>query len=65
MQSVGASAAALRAARRQSPAHAARRNFRRRLASAPKAIAEIGFGYLAALFDFSAIVLAAAASHAI
>ena len=65
MQSTGASAAALRAARRQSPAYFARRGHRRRLASAPKVVAEIGFGYLAALIDFCAIVLAAAASNTI
>jgi Undecaprenyl-phosphate glucose phosphotransferase len=61
MPSAGASAA-LQAARRRSPAYFARRNHRRRLASAPKAVAEIGFGYLAALFDFCAIVVAAAAA---
>jgi Undecaprenyl-phosphate glucose phosphotransferase len=65
MQSAGASTTALRAARRQSPAYFARRSRRRRLANAPKAVAEFGFGYLAALFDFCAIVLAAAASHTI
>jgi Undecaprenyl-phosphate glucose phosphotransferase len=59
----GATSATLRAARRQSPAYLARRVRRRRLASAPKAVAEIGFGYLAALFDFCAIVIAAGASH--
>jgi Undecaprenyl-phosphate glucose phosphotransferase len=65
MSSAGASTAALRTARRQSPAAVARRSYRRRLASAPKAVAEIGFGYLAALVDFCAIVLAAAASSTI
>ena len=65
MTSVGASTAELQAARRQSAAYLARRNLQRRLASAPKAIAEIGFGYLAASFDFCAIVMAAAASHTI
>jgi Undecaprenyl-phosphate glucose phosphotransferase len=65
MPSAAASATALRAARRQSAAQFAQRNFRRRLASAPKDIAEIGFGYLAAIFDFCAIVMAAGASHVI
>src|ERR1700709_244552 len=60
MQSGGASTAALRAVRRQSLSHAARRPQRRWWASAPKIVAEIGFGYLAAFCDFGAIALAAA-----
>ena len=35
------------------------------VASAPKAAAEVGFPYLAAFFDFCAVVLAAAGSHTI
>jgi Undecaprenyl-phosphate glucose phosphotransferase len=62
MQSGGASAAALRAARRQSPAYFARQRYRRWLARAPNAIVEIGFAYLAAATDFCAIVIAAVAS---
>lgn len=65
MQYGGASAGTLQAARRQSPAGSARQIHRRRLASAPKAIAEIGFGWLAAFCDFCAVVLAAAASNVI
>ena len=65
MPSAGASASALKIARRQSAGQAARRAQRRRLASAPKAAAEFGFGYLAALGDFCAIALAGAASHVI
>jgi Undecaprenyl-phosphate glucose phosphotransferase len=65
MPSAGVSASALKIARRQSAGQAARRAQRRRLASAPKAVAEFGFGYLAALGDFCAIALAGAASHVI
>jgi Undecaprenyl-phosphate glucose phosphotransferase len=61
MQSGGAATGALRSAGRQNSADSARRPPRRRFASA-KVIAEIGFGYLAALGDFCAVVLAAAAS---
>jgi Undecaprenyl-phosphate glucose phosphotransferase len=62
MQSGSASAAAIRAARRLSPAHFARQRYRRWLSRAPNAIVEIGFAYLAAASDFCAIVIAAAAS---
>jgi Undecaprenyl-phosphate glucose phosphotransferase len=62
MQSGGASTGALRAVRRQSVSYAGRRPHRRWWANAPKIVAEIGFGYLAAFCDFGAIVLAAAAS---
>lgn len=65
MQVSGASTGALQAVRRQSPADSARRIHRRRLASAPKALAEIGFGWLAAFCDFCAVALAAAASKVI
>jgi Undecaprenyl-phosphate glucose phosphotransferase len=65
MQSGGASTGAFRAVRRQSLSYAARRPHRRRWAHAPKIVAEIGFGYLAAFCDFGAIALAAAASSAL
>jgi Undecaprenyl-phosphate glucose phosphotransferase len=65
MPSAGASTSALRAARRQTPRYIARRARRRRLASAPKAVAEFGFGYLAALCDFCTIVLAGSLSNLI
>src|ERR1700722_11623622 len=62
MQSGGASTGAFRAVRRQSLSYAAKRPHRRRWVNAPKIVAEIGFGYLAAFCDFGAIALAAAAS---
>jgi Undecaprenyl-phosphate glucose phosphotransferase len=65
MQVGGASTETFRAARRQSLSYAARRPQRRKWANTPKIITEIGFGYFAALCDFIAIVLAAAASGAI
>ena len=65
MQSAGGSANALRTARRQSAGTIAHRAHRRRSASAPKAVAEFGFGYLAALCDFCTIVLAGGAASGI
>ncbi len=65
LQVGGASTGALRAARRQSAVDSARRIHRRRWASAPKGLVEIGFGWLAAFCDFCAVALAAAASNTI
>jgi Undecaprenyl-phosphate glucose phosphotransferase len=65
MQAGGASTQALRVARRPTAADPARRIHRRRWASAPKGIVEIGFGWFAALCDFCAVALAAAASNVI
>jgi len=57
--------AALATATRSSTAAAPRRTRQRRSAGAPLAIVEFGFGWLAALCDFGAVVLAAAVSHLI
>jgi Undecaprenyl-phosphate glucose phosphotransferase len=65
LQAGGATTGALRAAKRQSALDAARRTHRRRRAAAGKGVAEVGFGWLAALGDFGAIALAAAASNVI
>ncbi len=65
LQIGGASTGALRAERRRSPADSARRIHHRRWASASKGVAEIAFGWLAALGDFCAVALAAGASNVI
>jgi Undecaprenyl-phosphate glucose phosphotransferase len=65
VQASGASTGTLRVAGRQSPADSARRIHHRRWSAASKAFAEIGFGWLAALGDFGAVALAAAASNVI
>ena len=65
MQSAGASTSEFAAAKRRPSVDLGRRAHRRRGAGAPRAIAQFGFGYLAALCDFGAIVLAACASNLI
>ena len=65
MQFSGASTGTLRVVGRQSAANSTRQIHRRRWLTPSKGLVEIGFGWLAALGDFGAVVLAAAASNVV
>jgi len=65
VQVSGASTGTLRIAGRQSAAESARRIHHRRWSTGATAFTQIGFGWLAALGDFCAVALAAAASNVI